>query len=131
MSVFVWAWVALVIVGPRVSDMVGEIVLGVAFLRVPHMFFSGLGFFVIMPLFIYSIMLYVAMRLRPDAFPGGWNYKAEWSMPNPCQVVERRLLPDGVKEEYVFLTWVAGIFLIKVWVPQVVGGVISLFIIGL
>lgn len=125
----VWTWVGFIIVGPLVSEKANMLVMQVSFFRSVHIFFSGLGFFAIVPLFIYSVMMYFSSRLERGYFPGGWSYNLEGRWPSPCQVANRRLFPQSLKEEYVFITWVVGFFLYHFWVPQVVGGIISFSII--
>ncbi|HER35367.1 MAG TPA: hypothetical protein ENO19_07860 [Halothiobacillaceae bacterium] len=122
-------WVGFVIVGPVFSGFARTIVFSTPFLRPVHFFFFGTGFWVIFPLFVYSLMLYVAFRFKPKEFPGGWNYEAEGAMPKPCEVVERRLLPSSLTEEYVFITWLIGVLFMIFWIPQIVGGLVSFSVI--
>ncbi len=123
-----WALCVSIIFVPAVNNQWQEEVFKYGILRGVHIMFSTLNIYALAPMVVIAVLYGVSSKLRNGVFPGGYVMDMEGIEPSECKVVERQLYPENVKEEIVFLIWVAGCFFLKLWIPPLATGLVVFFI---
>lgn len=85
----------------------------------------GIGYYVSLSGVVFSALMYSYYKLnliRADIFP---NDGMEPGDPKANEVVEKKLYPENIKQEYIFWIWVLKNAFFAIWFPQLIFGALG------